>query len=385
MNFADSINRLLGFRKFAIKNMINQTLLLRDLDRGEEADSILYTLLKHPVICEDRQTHNLILRNLYSSTGDIFLLREALKDAESDDRLRNVRGLLLTLMSNYCLEDGRFPDSAAYYADRAFNEVEYVNNDFHKGLIYYNKSLALYYNGKIDSAYYYRGLFEDCMDSVELRNRTMEVMKLSALREAGVAESRYQRDLYRRNMIILLLVFLSITVGGTFMFMLNRRHQRQKIAAMETEMALEKTKRKIMASTLTIQEKDNVLGVLKEELSEMRRDGKIADTNARHLESTIKVHLAEHESEETFFEMFDVVNPDFTCRLQKRTGELSESYLKLACYILMGLDNKKIARLMMIKPESVRQSRWRLRQKLNLSDTETMEGVLSSLNSSATS
>ncbi len=57
------------------------------------------------------------------------------------------------------------------------------------------------------------------------------------------------------------------------LFWLNRRHLRQKIANMETEMALEKTKRKITASTLTIQEMDNLLGVLRDELSEIRSEG----------------------------------------------------------------------------------------------------------------
>ncbi len=181
-------------------------------------------------------------------------------------------------------------------------------------------------------------------------------------------------------MILAVLAIVLIAAGGVLLFWLNRRHLRQKIANMETEMALEKTKRKITASTLTIQEMDNLLGVLRDELSEIRSEGSVGETIARRLESTIKMHLSEKESSEVFTDMFDVVNPAFTQRLCERCGELADSYVKLACYTLMGLDNKRIGRLMMIKPESVRQARWRLRQRLNLSDDETLEEVLKRMN-----
>ncbi|MDE6680527.1 MAG: LuxR C-terminal-related transcriptional regulator, partial [Muribaculaceae bacterium] len=106
----------------------------------------------------------------------------------------------------------------------------------------------------------------------------------------------------------------------------------------------------------------------------------IDDTNALRLESTIKAHLSEKESDEAVADMYGVIKPVFAIRLQERCGELADSYIKLAGYILIGLDNKKIARLMNIKPESVRQSRWRLRQKLSLKDDETMEEILQKMN-----
>ena len=54
--------------------------------------------------------------------------------------------------------------------------------------------------------------------------------------------------------------------------------------------------------------------------------------------------------------------------------------MKLACYMLMEFDSKRIASLMMIKPESVRQSRWRLSQKLRVPEGETLEAFLRRLN-----
>lgn len=113
----------------------------------------------------------------------------------------------------------------------------------------------------------------------------------------------------------------------------------------------------------------------------MRHGGDIKEGDARRLESTIRSHLLEHDNDEAFQQMFDVVNPGFTERLRARCPDLADSYVKLACYMLMELDSKKIARLMMIKLDSVRQAKWRLRQRLDIPEGHTLESFLRHLNS----
>ncbi len=379
LNRSDNLNEEIGFHKFTIKNKINQALLLRQSGQRGASDSILKAIVNHPAIKEDKPTHNLILRNLFTSTGDISYIREAAECVENDKRMRHLKGINHAYMAEYYFSIGD-TDSAILYSDMSLRELPDVTGDRQRASILYIASLSMMKQGKMDSAYIYRVRYDELEDSLQTKQRGKEIIKLSALREAGLTEARYTREIYKRNMIFAVIAIVLIATGGALLFLLNRRHLRQKIAAMETEMALEKTKRKITASTLTIQEKDNVLGVLKEELSEMRREGTIADTNARRLESTIKMHLSEKESADTFTDMFDIVNPVFTRRLHDRCGDMADSYVKLACYILMGLDNKKIGRLMMIKPESVRQARWRLRQKMRLAEDESMEDILRRMN-----
>ncbi|MDE5796515.1 MAG: LuxR C-terminal-related transcriptional regulator, partial [Muribaculaceae bacterium] len=246
--------------------------------------------------------------------------------------------------------------------------------------IIYARSQAFFKAGLLDSAYIYRIRYENMVDTLQYRQQNLEVLKLSALTEAGIAQSRYMADIYYRNMIIAIICVIFIVIGSGILIFFNRRILHQKIKAMESEMALEKSRRHITATSVNLQEKDNVLGILKEELSEMRKKGTVDDTDALRLESTIKAHLSEKESDELFADVYGVITPAFATHLQERCGELADSYIKLASYILIGLDNKKIARLMNIKPESVRQSRWRLRQKLNLKDDETMEDILQQMN-----
>lgn len=223
-------------------------------------------------------------------------------------------------------------------------------------------------------------MYEAYADSARMRQRSQEVLRLSAVHEIWAREARYEAEMFRRNMITAFIAVVLLAGGAVAALVLHRRHLRQKMAAMENELKLEKTQKKMAATALAIEEKDRMLDVVKTELSDMRREGEIKEGNARRLESTIKSHLLEHESDGTFLEMIDVINPGFTDRLRERCPDLSDSYLKLACYMLMEFDSKRIASLMMIKPESVRQSRWRLSQKLRVPEGETLEAFLRRLN-----
>ena len=91
------------------------------------------------------------------------------------------------------------------------------------------------------------------------------------------------------------------------------------------------------------------------------------------------MHLAGDEERDSFRRMFITVNPEFVQRLQQRWPDLSESYVKLATYIYLGLDNSQIARLLVIRPESVKQARWRLRKQLGLEKDESLDEVIRSL------
>lgn len=207
------------------------------------------------------------------------------------------------------------------------------------------------------------------------------MLRLDALHEIDSREARYAEQIYRRNMVIALISVIMVTSAIVTLLVFSRRHIRNRMSTLEKELDLEKAKRKIAATALTIEEKNNLLGTLKNELSEMRKEGMIKETSVRHLESTIKSHLLDNTNEETFHEMFDVVNPNFNKHLRELCPDLAENYVRLASYILMGLDNKRIATLMMIRAESVRQSRWRLSRKLSVPEGVTLESFLTDINS----
>ncbi|MBD5358571.1 MAG: hypothetical protein HDR88_16555 [Bacteroides sp.] len=379
LSLADSLYSIAGFTKIVVKNGINVARVLSDAGERERGDSILKTLLNNPILEDDTIAINTVSRNLWASTHEKPYLLTAYNQIKDSPNYRHLRGFYrgLLALQNYWEENY---DSTLYYSDLALADLPFVTDYNHKAIIWFNIGLANMIKNQPDSALICRIRYENYIDSVQIGRHATEVLRLSALHEMGIKEAEYTASIYRRNMILVIVGIVLVATSIITWLLINRRNMRHRIEAMKNELELEKAKRKIAATTLSIEEKDNMLTAIRSELSEMRQEGEIKEGSARKLESTIKSHLLESENEETFREMFDVVNPKFTERLRERCPELADSYIKLACYMLMELDNKRIASLMMIKPESVRQARWRLSQRLKLPENETLESFLRSLN-----
>lgn len=379
LRLSDPLNIQAGYPKLPMKNKINIARVLSATGHGTSSDSIMRSLIGEPAFERDSFVINLVPRNLYVSTDSIKYLYQAYAQVKYNTRFRYLRALYASLLANRNYRNRNY-DSVIYYADLSMNDLKYVKDYNHKAIIWFNNGLAQSVIGNTDSALSCRIHYEIYADTIHMKRQSSEVLRLSALHEMKAMEKDYADATFRRTMVWAFVIVVLIAAGVIVALMLNRRHIRARMLAMEKELQLEKTRRKVTATTLSIQEKDQLLDVLKNELSDMRRDGGIKEQNARQLESTIKSHLLEHDTEETFQDMFDTVNPDFTRRLRERCPGIADSYVNLACYILMELDNKKIARLMNIKPESVHQSRWRLRQRLHLAEGETLEDALRTLN-----
>ncbi len=378
-NLADSLNQQIGYYKLIEKNKINKASIYSNCGDTALSDSLLLSMESNNYIVNDTIIMNAIPRNLYVSKGDIKYLRKAYNQIKNNIRFRELQALYQALLVNYHYNNENL-DSMAIYSSLAKNNLYYVQNPNFKALIWKNLSLYYIVLNKPDSALMCRIIYENYVDSVITKRKATEVLRLNALHEMKTMEKNYAEASFRRNMIWAFVILALLASGAIVFLTLNRRHMRARMLAVEKELELEKTRKKITAATLSIQEKDQLLDVLKKELQEMRQQGEIKEQHARQLESAIKSHLLEHDTEETFQDMFDTVNPDFTRRLRERCPGIADSYVNLACYILMELDNKKIARLMNIKPESVHQSRWRLRQRLHLAEGETLEDALRTLN-----
>lgn len=379
-NSSDSLHIKLGFTKHLIKNQINIACTLNDMGCLKQGDSILRSIIGHPALEGDTFAQNLIPRNLYArDRSDTAYLYQAYRQIHDNPRFRYLRGLYRGLLAEYYIGEME-PDSARMYSDLSMEDLPFVQEHGHRAIIWYNRGQVYWEEGKADSALLARVEYEACIDSLHDHERKNEVIRLNALEEIRKREARYALSISRRNWVIAFVAVILIAAGVITILILNRRHMRQRMRSMANELELEKAKRKMAATAITIEEKDVMLDSLRSELSEMRKEGEIKEGSARRLEASIKTHLSGHEQEETFRDMFDTVNPGFTHRLRDICPDLADSYVRLACYTLMELDNKRIASLMNIRPESVRQSRWRLRKRLNIPEETSLEDFLRNLN-----
>lgn len=349
--------------------------------RGDKDSAIrlLRSVIEEPSMKKDAVTYNMVLRNLFVVTDSIEYLREAQAHASEVARRDEIDDFINEMGGFWWIRHG-VPDSARVYSENALRNIERMTDPNQRAIICLTRSMLKYKMGETDSAYLYRLLYENELDSSLNRRQSAEVRRLNTLNDIRRRESLHEEMNYRRNLYFSI-VILSLIVAATVVSLIfMRRSARQKIEAMQRELALQQTRRKADAAAITIENQERVLSEVRDSLADMRKTGNLPDMASRRLETEIKMMLSESEENRLELEMYETLHPEFIGRLKDAVPGLAQSYLKIAVYILLGLDNKRIAKLMNIRPESVRQSRWRLRQRLSLPDDTTLEDYLKKLN-----
>lgn len=162
----------------------------------------------------------------------------------------------------------------------------------------------------------------------------------------------------------------------TVVMIFMRRSQRNRIALMESQLHLERSQRSIVSSALAMTEKDNVLESVLGQIGNLADTGKLSRDESSGLQQSIRIHLSGRQEWADFQHMFEEVHPSFATTLKQRYPALSEGDLRLATYIKLGLPTKQIARMLLLQPDSVKKNRMRLRRRMGIDSSESLEDIL---------
>lgn len=99
----------------------------------------------------------------------------------------------------------------------------------------------------------------------------------------------------------------------------------------------------------------------------------------KQLQKSIQDDISKQDDWKTFSRNFDIVYGDFTSKLTELHPNLTVADKRMCCYIKMGLSSKEIAPLINISYKSVEMARYRLRKKMNLPGTTSLQDYLSTL------
>ncbi len=374
----NEINSVIGFRKMLSKNSINIANVEFILGNDDEGRRILLGLLDSDDLEGDSSTVNLIYRNLYAHTDEIDWLFKAYEGVRNDHGSHDLKGLYTAMLSKYFF-DKQQPDSGVFYSEIAYSCLPAVASYENRASVLDVYASRLEIKGEIDSALQMRKQMELYIDSANIEMQRDDVVRLSNVREIQLAIAAERERAQKMKLNFLGVIFVVLIVAGIVFFLFYRRYQRDQIARRDNRLEIEKEQRRLLALTLAMEEKNNTFQSILDEIARMRKEGTIDSSGAAIVQNIVKMHLAGAEERDSFRRMFVTVNPEFVRRLQERCPDLSESYVKLATYIYIGLDNSQIARLLVIRPESVKQARWRLRKQLGLGKDESLDDTIRSL------
>lgn len=396
---ADSCFDIMNTPTFRQKNRLNLSNALYRLGEEKRAVNILEELLADPICCADTSFKINVLLSLFSYTNRQQNAREAYRLAETYGNKKLTAKSATALAAGY-LRGGKAQQALPLYRE-AFAYIT-DNQDYEFILPVLEgttNTFAVLKN--IDSAYYYLRNYEAARDSLYAAKGLAEVRHMES--RAAIEHYEYRLEHLREKSLwhrrLMLLFFLTIACVAAFICYIfwTRRHKEKILKQLReaenkelsTRLAHESLRteqfrrevdtrnRELAEQVLAINTRNRMLNELKQQLDTERRAGNIPPTVATKLKQYIMGHHVPVEEEGTFFHVhFEGIYPGFFSRLQKAHPDLSEHEMRFCAYLRMGMDNKMIARILFVQPDSIKKLRHRIRKKVSLPPDDSLENYL---------
>ncbi len=185
--------------------------------------------------------------------------------------------------------------------------------------------------------------------------------------EAERIESERFRQVLIRNSLICLTILLSVI---SILF-INRQRLKQKKMAAEfrtAEAELNEATAKLINFRQMAEEKDELIGQLKK--TEKEQDN--AEARAQ-LENSV---LLTDEQWDNFRRLFEKVHKGFFIKLNKKIPDLTATEERFLALVKLNLSAKEMAAMLGVSPNTIRNYKYRLRKKMNVSEEFVIEDLV---------
>lgn len=154
---------------------------------------------------------------------------------------------------------------------------------------------------------------------------------------------------------------------------IEKEEQARLVAEQELlQLKNEQMQKEVLASTLQVDRKNKLLEEIKEKI---RQEG-----TSFNIERVLKTEKHLDDSIEQTVKEFQDIHPEFFNKLNELSSDkLTPLDLKYCAYLYLKLSTKEIAAIFNVEPKSIRMSKYRIKQKLNLHKDESLEAFLQGL------
>jgi Tetratricopeptide repeat len=264
-------------------------------------------------------------------------------------------------------------DSALFVAKKAQEllEAKGASSPVYSRNVYQALAMAYHAKGIHDSAWKYQGLYLQNADLVTERksanhldiiqtkiNYEQSLSNIKSLLKEKQAE-QVKRNFLLAGIIIVLFTAFLVYQNQRLRFRLKKEQLLQETAA---------AKQQLQSFTQSIIEKNEMIEQLQNQMLLQKQEG-----NTELLQQTILTD----EDWERFQQMFEKVHPGFFIQLKKINPEITAAELRLAALIKLNISNKQMAAMQGISADSIRKSKHRLRQRLNITVEDGLEEFVS--------
>lgn len=265
-------------------------------------------------------------------------------------------------------------------------------------------------NNNWDKAFAYYQLHTDIKDSIMNADLIKNINDLQWKYDFQKKEDenkaiRKKFELKQRETVILIILFVLfiivvLMVGALIRLanknlrksdklkelQINHLHEQmaadEKINQLETlrlKAEIEAKNKELAASSLQLITKNEILGNVSGIVESFYRKKGVNDDCYARLKSVLKEHLNQERDWEHFKMLFEDVHKDFFKNIKLACPEITENELRLCAYLKINLQNKEIAKLLNVTPDSLKTLRYRIRKKFNLEKDVVLEDYIRKL------
>jgi DNA-binding CsgD family transcriptional regulator len=202
-----------------------------------------------------------------------------------------------------------------------------------------------------------------------INNLQLEYERYKNEKEVEILTERNKRSKLR-NLALWVGLGLLVALFGAVLYAFRQKLQKSKLSRLQVEQELDHKKQELIAFALQLAHKNEVLEDVKSSINEWK------ESQNKSMNSIIKkidFNKNDERSWGEFRERFVAVHKNFESDIQKMFPDVTASELRLMALIKMTLTNKEIASILNITPAGIKKARYRLRKKLDLNTSDSLE------------
>lgn len=223
-------------------------------------------------------------------------------------------------------------------------------------------------------------------------------------RKAKIREQTYEIELLKRNLFILMVVFISLAVLSIFLYKWYKRKKNMqlmvarynleqsehelaelKVRQQELELksvqnALDNSRQEATSFAVFLHSRNELLEKIREMIKQgYKMDQQTLIPHLKKVNAFISQYQNGDKSNSTLLMNVEEKNQEFLQRLSERHPNLTQGEKYLATLLRVNLSTKEISMLTGNVPKTINMNRYRLRKSLNLSSEEDLTDYLQNI------
>lgn len=347
-----------------------------NLFQGNLKESLVESLELLPQLQEKHQTENrifvyLVLAQIYQKKGDfdnaILYAQKSIEESPS----------IQSKMDSYNIMSTIYADNRAYE-----KSIKYKDSViFAKDSLIKERNSTLYENGKIKfEIQNYQHELRESQRQYQASQKLLYTIGISSFIILLVTGWAFRNNHIKHKQRVQISELELAKERSENLLLEKQLKEQETLALLEQEKLkneLEKKNRKLATRALHISSKNEILEEVIKQLSQ--NPDVLKNENLKKSIQELKLQLKNDYQLESFYTHFEEANPEFLSRLKTQHPELIPSEIRFITYVYMNLNNKEIASLLNITPESTRKRKERLGKKFNLPEGVGLFDYLSTI------